>query len=188
MGCRVRGGGFLLLVQRDRDEVLSSRGRFGHVLVDRRELEPGRLSSRSLTKNDKTKRDMVNMTTTLLPECSPIGDFNHKIHGQKLWESIFNIILSSNTLLQKTNKQASRKITENCFLWCRNLSHKVLGWIPLTVRVLYFFYNRWSVVLTVFSPLQAGSFGVTGSHGSPSSHLGYAENHYLTLERDLPEI
>lgn len=68
------------------------------------------------TKNDKTKRDMVNMTTTLLPKCSPAGDFTHKIRGQKLWESILNIILSSNTLLQKTNKQASRKITENCFL------------------------------------------------------------------------
>lgn len=40
----------------------------------------------------------------------------------------------------------------------------------------------------MFSPLQAGSFDVTGSHGSPSSHSGYAENYYLTLERHLPEI
>lgn len=50
MGCRVRGGGFRLLVERDRDDVLSSTGRFGHALVERMELEPGRLSSRSLTK------------------------------------------------------------------------------------------------------------------------------------------
>lgn len=51
MGCRVRGGGFCLLVDLDRDDVLSSRGgRFGHVLFGRMEVEPGRLSSRSLTK------------------------------------------------------------------------------------------------------------------------------------------
>lgn len=56
MGCRVRGGGFLLLVQRDRDEVLSSRGRFGHVRAERRELEPGRLSSSSLATK-KTQQD-----------------------------------------------------------------------------------------------------------------------------------
>lgn len=76
MGCRVRGGGFLLLVQRDRDEVPSSRGRFGHVRAQRRELEPGRLSSRSLTtkKNQQDqkkdgqqnpKRKMVSMTATV---------------------------------------------------------------------------------------------------------------------------
>lgn len=53
MGCRVRGGGFLLLVQRGRDEVLSSRERFGHARVERRELETGRLSSRSLNNNKK---------------------------------------------------------------------------------------------------------------------------------------
>lgn len=58
MGCRVRGGGFRLLVERDRDDVLSSRGRFGHTLGERMELEPGRLSSRSLTKElQNQKRD-----------------------------------------------------------------------------------------------------------------------------------
>lgn len=48
-------------------------------------------------------------------------------------------------------------------------------------------YSRWSIVLTVFSPRQADSFAVTGSHVSPSSHLDYVESHYLTLESDLPE-
>jgi len=50
MGSRVRGGGFRLLVEHDRDDVQSSRGRFGHTLVERMELEPDCLSSRSLTK------------------------------------------------------------------------------------------------------------------------------------------
>lgn len=39
----------------------------------------------------------------------------------------------------------------------------------------------------MFSPLQADSFAVTGSHGSLSSHLDYVESRYLSLERDLPE-
>lgn len=56
MGCRVRGGGFRLLVERDRDDVLSSRARFGHTLVERMELEPGRLSSNSLTKESQNQK------------------------------------------------------------------------------------------------------------------------------------
>lgn len=49
MGCKVHGGGFRLLVEHDRGDVLSSRGRFGHTLAERIELDPGRLSSMSLT-------------------------------------------------------------------------------------------------------------------------------------------
>lgn len=106
MGCRVRGGGFLLLVQRDRDEVLSSRGRFGHVLVERRELEPGRLSSRSLTT---TKKSQHQKRDGQQPLCYPTGNLKHKIRGQKLCQSILNETSSSNTLSQKTNKQASKQ-------------------------------------------------------------------------------
>lgn len=86
---------------------------------------------------------------------------------------------------EQINKQPSRKITENCTLHCIKLYRNVLGWLSVTMRMLHF-TTRY-LVLTVFSPLQAGAFAVTGSHVSPSSHLDYAESHHLTLERDLPE-
>lgn len=66
IGCKVRGGGLRLLAdcaQQDREDALSSRGRFGRALVDKIELDPGLisiLSSQSLKPREGEKAKECN--------------------------------------------------------------------------------------------------------------------------------